>query len=343
MPKKTEGKLAHMRFVLQTYVYFFFTIIYLYSGHVTMTAEVSGFFKQEYEKCHRWERFCFCLRDQLKSFSCSTEMRRNHGMLNHRPYRNPVMAERTPRIDYSGYDFSIPPALPETPKWKYPDVDWGLMEKFPSQKKYYDKLHAGQREYEEKLQNFKEMKEKLARSEEKAEKTTAYGNSPPPTMTVSSPIVELPKFDQSLSSPKQGKNNDSQSRGKPKNFYEQPISSFKSLGKDHPEMLASWRAKRAANFLETKKDLTAIPEMNVTVTHGKPFRPCGADGEPVRGDRPGSNGGGRSKSTKDIHNNSLSNITQLERNLQRTQEEIKQQEMKIRQAGERDRPRAFPR
>lgn len=35
----------------------------------------------------------------------------------------------------------------------------------------------------------------------------------------------------------------------PKTFYEQPISSFKSLAPKAPEMLANWRAQRAATFV----------------------------------------------------------------------------------------------
>jgi hypothetical protein len=37
-------------------------------------------------------------------------------------------------------------------------------------------------------------------------------------------------------------------------FYEQPISTFKVLGQSSPKMLADWRAKRAADFVDKQPD-----------------------------------------------------------------------------------------
>ena len=45
----------------------------------------------------------------------------------------------------------------------------------------------------------------------------------------------------------------------PKDFYSAKISTFKSIGEEHPEVLAEWRAKRAASFVAKHADPTHPP------------------------------------------------------------------------------------
>ena len=58
-----------------------------------------------------------------------------------KPYRNPILAEKTPRDPvFHNWDYTSLPAKPEfenlnyqEPRWKHPDTDWGLMSKFKTQ------------------------------------------------------------------------------------------------------------------------------------------------------------------------------------------------------------------
>jgi hypothetical protein len=64
---------------------------------------------------------------------------------------------------------------------------------------------------------------------------------------------------------------------KPRKFtslYEQPISTFKSLGKSNPEVLEKWRAERAANFINELRGDPVHPPKHRLVSKSA-FRPPG--------------------------------------------------------------------
>lgn len=68
------------------------------------------------------------------------------GLIEHKRQRNPMAAERSPRGEFIGYDFSIPKKEPEPERWNYPENDWGLMAKFRSQKPTYDVILQRERD-----------------------------------------------------------------------------------------------------------------------------------------------------------------------------------------------------
>ena len=59
----------------------------------------------------------------------------------------------------------------------------------------------------------------------------------------------------------------------PKDFYKAKISTFKSIGAEHPEVLAEWRAKRAATYVAKHADALAPPPHRDAT--GISFRPGG--------------------------------------------------------------------
>lgn len=88
------------------------------------------------------------------------EKQREYGLLNQRPSRNPIMAEKTPRINYRGFEFKPPEPKPEPERWHYPESDWGLMAKFSTQKPIYDKIFQKERDHAKMVEEFTEIRKK---------------------------------------------------------------------------------------------------------------------------------------------------------------------------------------
>ena len=112
------------------------------SGHVTYSAQQMAF----YQMCQRrGER---------------VEAKRNHGVLEYKKSRNPLRAEKTPRgKDYKCFDFSIPEGrkdLKDWERWEYPEMDFGLMGKFNTQKHIYQNYINKHEDYKRKLLEFEE-------------------------------------------------------------------------------------------------------------------------------------------------------------------------------------------
>lgn len=71
-------------------------------------------------------------------------------MIERRPERNPLNAEKSPRTDFTGFVFKPPEStIVEKPKWNYSDSDWGLMAQFRSQKDIYEQIYDRERRQKE--------------------------------------------------------------------------------------------------------------------------------------------------------------------------------------------------
>ncbi len=81
-------------------------------------------------------------------------------MLHFPEKRNPLLAEKSPRDNSYGFDFSVPEKKPEKEKWIYPESDWGLMSKLNTQKHFYDELEAKKKNYATIVKEFKEIRER---------------------------------------------------------------------------------------------------------------------------------------------------------------------------------------
>jgi hypothetical protein len=119
------------------------------SGHIFMDNAMSGAFKQTEQRINKINR------------------QREAGELNHRPERNPLRAQATPRQDWKiGFEFAPPPAKPVPERWVIPESDWGLMSKFSSQKGIYDAIYRKQANYDNEVAKFQATK---AQNEQKIE------------------------------------------------------------------------------------------------------------------------------------------------------------------------------
>lgn len=72
------------------------------------------------------------------------------GLIERRPERNPLKAEKSPRPDFNGFVFKPPePTIIEKSKWNYSQSDWGLMAQFASQKPIYEQIYERERRQKE--------------------------------------------------------------------------------------------------------------------------------------------------------------------------------------------------
>lgn len=99
------------------------------SGHITMDAQQSMFFQELNRKAHKYERHCgldrSCWRLVPSRWLCLRFNRlarmREQGLLQSKPSRNPLNAERSPRGEFKGFSFDPPPAASTAERWKVTD------------------------------------------------------------------------------------------------------------------------------------------------------------------------------------------------------------------------------
>lgn len=89
---------------------------------------------------------------------CRLELRRRAGLVPDKRGRNPLAAEKSPRVT-EAFEYQPPPGKPAPERWNYPDSDWGLMAKFSSQKQIYDEIWAKERDYEVQVSKVAKIRE----------------------------------------------------------------------------------------------------------------------------------------------------------------------------------------
>lgn len=219
------------------------------SGHITMTMSEVNFYNAIARKAER------------------ADFMRNNGLIKQEVGRNPILAQKTPRKDKT-FDNSVPEAPKVPERWHYPDTDWGLMAKFKSQKHIYDKLQSQENEYREKLQEFQENKDTEMKINKDTIRTSRSGNQITARDTNDDIIVEnITNREPKLTSRKDDV------KYQPNQLYNKKISDFRIVGKNNPEILAKWRAKRAADFVLTQNHPLEPPTSRKLAD--KLFKPAG--------------------------------------------------------------------
>lgn len=219
------------------------------SGHVTMTSDMNGFFRDSIKKQH------------------TLDLKRQYGLMQHKPPRNPLKAEKSPRPDYSGFSFDVPQAIPSKERWVYPDdgEDWGLMLKFSTQKNFYEKIMASQKN----LQNLEKQQESNLGT--KIEKSVLI----PKVEIIESLKPTLSSQNELQMSSSTRKLSESRCDVAPKkSVADQKISTIKTLQVAAPEVLSNWRAQRAVAYISSLKEPLDEPTINDNFDR-KPFRPSG--------------------------------------------------------------------
>eukprot|EP01038_Epipyxis_sp_PR26KG_P007979 gene7979-10820_t len=220
------------------------------SGHVTFDAFESKMHQEFNEKAMKVEAL------------------RSQGLLQYKPTRNPIRAEKTPRIDYTGFNFKPPTARPEPEKWNYPESDWGLMSKFNSQKHFYTEIERKEKEFADQAilnklkreENQKELEAATIQQQIKLKQMNNNNNSEVLNETSRSTRTGEDTSRSVYSTQRSGfETNRSDHKLYKTDFHDYKISSIKEVGETHPEIIAKWRAQRAADFIATLKDPVAPP------------------------------------------------------------------------------------
>ena len=222
------------------------------SGHITMTMSEVNFYNAIARKAER------------------ADFLRAHGFAKSEVGRNPILAQKTPRKD-GQFDNSVPEAPKQVDRWHYPETDWGLMAKFRSQKPIYDKILSMEQEYKEKVQEFNGK----SIDDGASSGTIASSRNVNTITTTRDSIDELKsgRLTERTSRTATTSRKDSQLPYEPNKLYDQSISTFKVVGKTNPEILAKWRAKRAADFVLTQTHPLEPPTSRIL--SDKLFKPAG--------------------------------------------------------------------
>ena len=257
-----------------------------------------------------------------------------------------MRAEKTPRNPEKGkYDYSIPTGrkdLKDWDRWNYPEVDFGLMGQFKTQKETYKHFIDTLEDYQSQVKNYKQAtKDKASAADESGMIGSARGDYSARSSARGSAREGYDGYDSARSSARGSARGDYSSREPdltPTTLDEHKISTFKGLGGPNPEVLAQWRATRAAEFIQHKGNFEPKPKQDVD--HGREFMPPGKfhDEVPDYGGNklkppkkhkkvwgglvPHSTGGPDMQQLQD----SLKNLTQ---ELQKTESAIKKQESSI--------------
>lgn len=216
------------------------------TGHVTFNSEQSRAFLHSVEKDGK------------------INAARKYGLLQHKPSRNPLRAEATPRVDYKGFDYNPPPAPEVKERWVYPETDWGLMLKFASQKQIYQELEEQAKRCDEKIKEFRSKQEsksmdssrKLQEEEEGAQMTSrsqlsARKETGRMSTARDSETALLP----TLMEEKVETSRQKTVRTSRQDAVHPTVATLKALRENanHPEILEKFRAQRAAEFVKKQK------------------------------------------------------------------------------------------
>lgn len=215
--------------------------------------------------------------------------------------RNPLLAEKTPRHPVFGeWDYTPLSSRPEfenlnyqKPRWNHPDSDYGLLSKLNSQahvyareKQWADDMYRKIGEHK-KAMTVKKAEEERRKAEEKVEsaRLTNRDSDGYTITTVRSASTIGDQSDLNGPVPDGGSGlttrRTEESEKLPttrsqmstaRRFYTQPISTFKSLNVEYPEVLAQWRANRAAEFITTLKDPLDAPSTTRIALKNNPHK-----------------------------------------------------------------------
>ena len=221
------------------------------SGHITMTMSEVNFYNAIARKAER------------------ADMLRAHGLAKTELGRNPILAQKTPRKDRS-FDNAVPEAPKQVERWHYPETDWGLMAKFRSQKQIYDKILSMEQEYKEKVQEFNDKSINDKVNNETIASSRSVGSI---TARDSIDDIKSGRITERTATKAITSRVDSQLPYEPNQLYDHNISTFKVVGKTNPEILAKWRAKRAADFVLTQTHPLEPPTSRML--SDKLFKPAG--------------------------------------------------------------------
>lgn len=214
-----------------------------------------------------------------------TSLRHELGMGKKPTRSNPILCQQTPRKNEQGFNFTPPPATIignyhelKYSKWKYPEVDSGLMSQLPSQKHKFELFNKKEMEFKKYMEINASTKASTVSSRPTSTNEANSGvhlNSTSRSQQInetdeSEPAVSSRTTSRSTNSSRLISNENtsrSTSRGvlskikEGTDFYDQPVTDFKKTLNSNEDILKIYRANRAARFIEKQTDKYKSPIM----------------------------------------------------------------------------------
>ena len=213
---------------------------------------------------------------------------RKNGILNHRPYRNPIMCEKTPRDDTDWSDLHPPKATihpPASKQWKDAERDFGLLGKFTSQKESYSEQILKEDVMEA------ARKKMVDRNKNPTIYPTNNDNDLQPNNSNSNNNKQkpmIPEFNANLSKNNINNHNNHHStttmknhkkheeNEKKKQWNEYRTTLLKKIGTEHPEVMSQYRADRAVTYINKLNHPNDIDHNDlIDLNQDKSFKPSG--------------------------------------------------------------------
>jgi hypothetical protein len=254
------------------------------SGHVSFNSQEAKF----YENVENRNRII--------------ERKRHNGTLPTRHSRNPLLSEKTPRLKHKDWNFNPgeqPDTLKQPVKWEYPNHNGTIMGKFQSQKERYAKDARLASDYQNEVAKAQSMKTGQSQSD-----TVAMGTSRVPNSTrgpeTARDSAKSPRESARLSQSARGNDSSSlklnlgpiddsvtalneETKTEPSSsrhgseivMGSLPVTTLKPLNKTQPEILAKFRAERAAKYVGGLRNPIYPPTFRDT-NEREVFKPGGA-------------------------------------------------------------------
>lgn len=194
------------------------------------------------------------------------------GMGKERPARNVILAEKTPRRTFNGWDFCPPPAPVEKPRWVEPDQPKSIMYMLASQKAKIYKEEQWMRESQERIRQFEIMSQELEKRKQEELKCqeelkasqkylsdTNRGDQSSRQLDGSKNIIRGDERPTGRSiEPDQSS---ARERAKQSKFSLEdiPASHLRGLQDTHPSVMNNYRALRAKTFLKSHPEGPEAP------------------------------------------------------------------------------------
>lgn len=195
-----------------------------------------------------------CFDNELYEFYRTSELRANrielahrNGQITYKPYRNPVRAEKTPRIDYKGFDFRPPPVpdyMKPVERWNYEDDKTAIMS---------NKLFSTLNRLPRATNN--SMSTQPSQQEVTPLPTDAY-NKPEEIHVPTAREVPRSARPATVSGRVDIKEVESE-------LLNTSLSEFKAKVDKDPLLMAKWRAEKAAKYVSSKKNAEDAPSPGV--------------------------------------------------------------------------------
>lgn len=178
-----------------------------------------------------------------------------------RPSRNPITNERTPRRNFMGWEFAVPPAVKTTPRWVEPEQALSILDKLTSQQPKIEAERKWKQESDARIRAFEESvkREKMMQLKMSSSNIGNNSSNAAPSSSREADLGYTESYGDTGRSGRSGYTETSRSdkasgRRQKQELTDIPVSHIRSLQKTCPAVLSNYRAQRAQQFIQTVSD-----------------------------------------------------------------------------------------